>query len=320
MTFVARTTKRRVDVTGTDRISYLEDVTSQALDAVSAGNVRGALYLDPHGAPLAMFDVAVLADRVALIAPDEDVATTLVEVLGGRTFLLDASFELTDDQVLSLRGEDVEEVASAANLGARPGTVRPAGDAFVIGREGGVDVVGPKGLLDDLTAAVVDAGAREGDLADLEAWRVAAGEPAWGSEVAAPHLPEEVGLLPTHVHLGKGCYPGQEAVARMWMLGKPRRRLAVVAAEDAPLPLGWQAGSGRKAVTVTSAVPAERASMVGDGRRHLALAFVPGDAEDGARFTGDDGRDVEVVRLVGADPVPPGHDPAVTQRRNKPRD
>jgi tRNA-modifying protein YgfZ len=319
MPFVARTTKRRVDVTGTDRLGYLEDVTSQALDGVAAGNVRGALYLDPHGAPLAMFDVAVLADRLALLAPDDDVATTLVEVLGGRTFLLDASFELTDDQVISLRGRDAESVVSATNLGARPGTVRPAGDAFVLGREDGVDVVGPKDLLDDLWTALVDAGADEGHLADLEAWRIAAGEPAWGSEVAAPHLPEEVGLLPTHVHLAKGCYPGQEAVARMWMLGKPRRRLAVVTADDETLEVGWQAGSGRTAVTVTSVVPAEGAARLADGDRHLALGFVPGDAAPGDRFTGDDGRDVEVVRLVGADPAPPGHDPAVTQRRNKPR-
>jgi len=315
MTFVVRTTQRRVDVTGSDRINYLEDVTSQALEDASAGTVRGSLYLDPHGAPQAMFDVAVLADRVALIVPDEDVGTTLVEVLGGRTFLLDASFELTDDEVVVLRGDDAEEVAQATNLSARPGTVRPAGDGFVIGRDDGVDVVGPKGLLDDLTEALLEAGARDGDAADLDAWRVAAGVPAWGSEVSAPHLPEEVGLLPTHVHLGKGCYPGQEAVARMWMLGRPRRRLAVVEAEDGPLVVGWQAGSGRKAVTVTTAAGA---ADEGDPRR--ALAFVPGNAAPGERFEGDDGTTVEVVRLIGDDPTPPGHDPAVTQRRHKPRD
>ncbi len=316
MTVVIRTPTRRVDVTGADRLGYLEDVTSQTYQDASAGDVRGALYLDPHGAPLAMFDVAVLAERVALLVPDEDVATTLVEVLGGRTFLLDAAFELTDDQVLLLRAddgdspEDVEVVARSANLVARPRTVRPAGDGFVIGRDDGVDVVGPAPLLDELTAALVDAGAREGGPEDLEAWRVAAGVPAWGSEVAAPHLPEEVGLLPTHVHLGKGCYPGQEAVARMWMLGRPRRRLAQVVAKEGELAVGWQAGEGRKAVTVTSVDPA-------GGSR--ALAFVPGAAEPGESFTDDQGTTVEIVSLVGDDPNPPGHDPAVTQRRHKPR-
>lgn len=316
MAVVIRTPTRRVDLTGADRLSYLDDVTTQELRDVAAGDVRGALYLDPHGAPLAMFDVAVLADRVALLAPDEDVATTLVEVLGGRTFLLDASFALTDDEVLVLRAddgdttEDVEVVARSANLAARPQSVRPAGDGFVIGRDAGVDVVGPAHLLDDLTAALVAGGAREGGPDDLDAWRVAAGVPAWGSEVAAPHLPEELGLLPTHVHLGKGCYPGQEAVARMWMLGRPRRRLAQVVAKEGELAVGWQAGEGRKGVTVTSVDPAS------GGR---ALAFVPGDAEPGAVFPDEQGTTVEVVRLVGDDPHPPGHDPAVTQRRHKPR-
>jgi folate-binding protein YgfZ len=308
--FVARTPTRRVDVAGSDRLSYLEDVTSQALKEASAGSVQGSLYLDPHGAPLAMFDVAVLAESVALLAPDEGVATTLVEVLGGRTFLSDAAFTLTDDVVIVLRGEGAQDVAAAANLATRPGTVRPAGDAFVIGRDDGqVDIVGPAQLIDDLWDLLIDAGAREGTDDDLEAWRVAAGVPAWGSEVTPPHLPEEVGLLPSHVHLAKGCYQGQEAVARMWMLGRPRRRLAVVTPTQGTINVGWHTGSGRHQVTVTSMSPA------GDA----ALAFVPGDAVDGAAFTDEDGNSIEVARLVGADPHPPGADPAVTRRRDKAR-
>lgn len=310
MAVVVRTKQRRVDVTGADRLSYLEDVTSQTFEGVGAGTVLGALYLDPKGAPLAMFDVAILADRAALLTPDDKVADSVVEVLGGRTFLADATFTLTDDEVMAVRGDDVDEVVSATNLGAREGTVRPAGEAFVIGREGGVDVVGPAPLLDELTEALVAAGASRGDAADLEAWRIAAGLPGWGSEVVAPHLPEEVGLLPTHVNLGKGCYPGQEAVARMWMLGRPRRRLAQVrATTGAPTP-GWQTGQGRVQVTVTSVSP-------DDGS---ALAFVPADTTVGDRFEDDEGTGVEVVQLIGADANPPGHDPAVTQRRHRPRD
>ena len=309
MAIVVRTPARRVDVSGADRLRYLEDVTAQTFEDASAGTVRGALYLDPHGAPLAMFDVAILADRVALLAPDTDVATDLVEVLGGRTFLLDAAFTLTDDAVVVLRGEGAEEVAGATNLAARPGTVRPAGDAYVIGRDDGVDVVGPADLLTELTGALTDAGATRGHDTDLEAWRVAAGVPAWGREVVAPHLPEEVGVLPTHVHLGKGCYPGQEAVARMWMLGRPRRRLALVRAVDGALEPGTQAGSGRRTVTITSVDPHDPA---------CALAFVPGDAQEGTTV-GDDELHVEVVRLIGDEPHPPGHDPGVVQRRHKPR-
>lgn len=306
--FVALTPQRRIDVTGTDRLAYLEDVTTQHLADLSAGDVRGTLYLDVHGAPLAMFDVAVLADRLALLVPDADLAATVVEVLGGRTFLLDAAFALTDDRILALRGDDVEAVAAAAGVPLPPhGTVRPAGDGlYLVGRPGGMDVMGAPDRVDRVRAGLVEAGARPGGADDLDGWRVAAGVPAWGAEVVAPHLPEELGLLPTHVHLAKGCYPGQEAVARMWMLGRPRRRLAVVRAKGVPLAPGWETGEGRRRVRVTSVHP--------DGER--ALALVPGDATEGEVF-GDNGAGVEVLRLVGADDHPPGADPAVTRRRDR---
>ena len=301
---VVRTPARRVDVTGDDRVRYLEDVTTQQLDGVPAGHVRGAMYLDPHGAPLAVFDVAILGDRFALLVPDGEVADTVVEVLGGRTFLLDVTFTPTDDEVVAVRGEGADEVLAAAGLTAVKGRCRVAGDVLVVSRDGGADVAGSPTVLAPVVEALFQAGASEGAAADLAAWRVAAGVPAWGREIVPPHLPEELGLLPTHVHLAKGCYPGQEAVARMWMLGRPRRRLAVVAATDGGLAEGWEAGSGRRKVTVTSVAP--------DGAR--ALAFVPGDAEVGSVY-GDDTK-VEVVALVGADDAPPGHDPKVTRRRD----
>ena len=307
--FVATTSTRRVEVTGADRLRYLDDVTSQALGELGTGKTAGSLFLDTHGAPQAMFDVAALADRVALLAPDEEVASTLVDVLGQRTFLLDATFTATDDRVLVLRGAGAQAVAEAANLATRPGTVRPAGtELVVLGRDDGeLDVVGPADAVAAMRQTLIEAGARAGDEADLTAWRVAAGVPAWGREVVAPHLPEEAGLLPTHVHLSKGCYPGQEAIARMWMLGRPRRRLAIVWAVAGRLHDGWGSGDGRKATTVTTAAP--------DGR--LALAYVPSGTALGARVEGEDGVDVEVVALVGDDPAPPGHDPATTRRRDQ---
>jgi tRNA-modifying protein YgfZ len=312
---VVRTSARRVDVTGDDRVRYLEDVTSQHLVDVPVGHVRGTLYLDPHGAPLAMFDVAVLGDRLALLVPDDEVADTLVRVLGGRTFLLDASFEAVDAEVVAIRGEDAATVVSAAGLTAVQGRCRVAGDVLVVSRDqGGVDVAGPPDAIASVIAAALEAGAVEGDEDDLMRWRVAAGVPAWGSEVAPPHLPEELGLLPTHVHLAKGCYPGQEAVARMWMLGRPRRRLAVVTPSGAEVERGWETGSGRHKVTVTTVSP--------EGDR--ALAFVPGDAAPGDTFGGDDedgpGGRVEVLAIVGADTSPPGHDPAIVRRRDRPRE
>lgn len=306
------TEARRVEVRGTDRLGYLDDVTSQALRDLTPGVVRGALHLDQHGAPLAMFDVLVLAESLALIAPDAAVAATLVDVLGARTFLLDARFEAREDRVVAVRGADADRVASAVNLGGRPGTVRPAGDGLVVvGRDGGgIDLVGSEEALAPAVEGLTAAGARPVGPDEFDAWRVRAGVPAWNREVAAPHLPEESGVLATHVHLAKGCYPGQEAVARMWMLGRPRRRLARVEATGTSLRPGWTVGSGRQAVTVTSATA--------DGTR--ALAFVPRDAAVGAVLDGGDttdGGEVRVLGFVGDDLVAPGHDPDVPRRRDR---
>jgi tRNA-modifying protein YgfZ len=303
--FVAPLDLVRVEVTGADRASYLDDVTTQAIGELAGGHVTSAMYLDVHGAPLAVFDVAVLPDRLALLVPRE-LADTVLDVLGGRTFLLDATFARTDDEVLALRADEDGAVAAAVGCRARPGRCLPGGDVLVIGRDDGVDLVGPSAAIAEVRDQLVEAGARAGDQADLETWRIHRGVPAWGREIVAPHLPEEVGLLPTHVHLAKGCYPGQEAVARMWMLGRPRRRLAQVSVDGSVAP-GWETGVGRRKATVTSVAP--------DGT--LALAFVPGDAQVGDAYTDEDGTGLQVQALIGDDPAPPGHDPAVTRRRDR---
>jgi tRNA-modifying protein YgfZ len=295
----------RVDVTGAERASYLEAVLSQRVEDLRPGEVRGALYLDIHGGPQAMFDIVALPDHLSLLVPG-DVSEVVVDVLGGRTFLADASFARLDHVAHHLRGADAREVAAAAGLDVDPDRAGRRDDGLlVVGRDDGLDLVGEVEVVDDALASLRDAGAVDGDEEQLETWRVRAGVPAWGREVVAPHLPEELGLLPTHVHLAKGCYPGQEAVARMWMLGRPRRRLAVVDVEGEVAP-GWEAGSGRSKASVTSVAP--------DGGS--ALAFVPGAAEVGQRLEGD-GAAVVVRALVGADRRVPGHDPSVPRRRDR---
>lgn len=295
-----------VEVTGADRISYLEAVTSQALADAKPFDVRGALHLDVHGAPLQAFDVLVHPERLWLLVPTRALADEVVTVLGGRTFLSDASFATQDELVVvSLRGEDAHDVAADAGYDVGAGQWDSDDEVVRVGRPGGVDLIGPAEAVAVATAALEAAGAVAGDDEDLDDARIRVGEPVWGHEVVAPHLPEEVGLLATHVHLAKGCYPGQEAVARMWQLGRPRRRLALVHAQP-PVAAGTELGEGRRRVTVTSATR--------DGE--VALAFVPGDAEVAASFTGDDGQELVVERLVGDGLPVPGHDPSVARRRD----
>jgi folate-binding protein YgfZ len=289
---------------GGDRHRYLHDVTTQRFDDVAVGDARATLVLDPHGSPLAAFHVLIGQDEDRLVVP-ESARSHVMDVLARRTFLADARFDETDDAILALRGGDVDESLAALGVSPSVGMWVALDGVYVARHEFGAELVGAHDAVDRLAQRLEDLGGSRVDAAAITDAMVAEGEPQMGREIVAPHLPEELGLLPTHVHLAKGCYPGQEAVARMWMLGRPRRRLARVRLVG-DVQAGREVGAGRQKVTVT-------ATVAGAPR---GLAFVPADAAVGDRFVdGDD--EVAIVDFVGGDTVPPGHDPAVIRRRDR---
>ncbi len=106
---------------------------------------------------------------------------------------------------------------------------------------------------------------------ELERLRILARRPRWGREIDDRVLPAEAGLTRTHVSFTKGCYPGQEPIARLHHRGKANRELRVLDVEGAPEP-ETEVFFGEKAVgRITSSVPG------------LALAYVrvevPAEAE-----------------------------------------
>jgi tRNA-modifying protein YgfZ len=333
---VVRTDEQVVEVTGDDRLTHLDATTTQALRDALPGTATAAMVLDANGNPLGMFDVLVLPDRVRLITPGPDVTGTVMHLIAGRTFLADARFTVLEDVVVRVLPPPQHQAADTAGAAAldlargawsgiavtpEPGSVRstPSGDVVTAADGAGVlTLAGPAAEVDRLVGRLTAAGASavgpDAAASTVDGWRIAAGRPAWGREVSPPHLPEELGLLRSHVHLAKGCYPGQEAVARMWMLGRPRRRLARVritgpgAADVTP---GRTIGAGRDAVEVTSVSTAAGAPT--------ALAFVPGTAGAGDRLGDGATVVVEVLGLIGDDPQPPGHDPAMRRRRDRDR-
>ena len=89
---------------------------------------------------------------------------------------------------------------------------------------------------------------------DFERWRIEAGIPRWGRELDETILPAEAGLTETHVSFTKGCYPGQEPIARQHHRGKVNRTLRVLEVEAAEP--GDEIHLGEKTVgRITSAVP-----------------------------------------------------------------
>jgi folate-binding protein YgfZ len=112
---------------------------------------------------------------------------------------------------------------------------------------------------------------------ELEARRVAAGVPRWGREIDDRVLPAEAGLEATHISFSKGCYPGQEPVARLHYRGHPNRALRVVRLADVPEYDAELAHDGKVVGRVTSAARRSDGSVV-------ALAYVRTEVPNDARL------------------------------------
>ena len=108
---------------------------------------------------------------------------------------------------------------------------------------------------------------------EFERWRIEAGIPRWGREIDESILPAEAGLDETHISFTKGCYPGQEPIARQRYRGKVNKRLRVLDV-DADVEPGDELLYGDKKVgRITSAVP------------RMALGFVRTDVPEQATLT-----------------------------------
>jgi folate-binding protein YgfZ len=108
---------------------------------------------------------------------------------------------------------------------------------------------------------------------EYERWRIESGIPRWGAEIDERVLPAEAGLDETHISFTKGCYPGQEPIARQHYRGKVNRRLRVLEIEGAADPADELIHDGKGVGRITSAVPG------------LALGYVRTELPDDAVLT-----------------------------------
>ena len=136
-------------------------------------------------------------------------------------------------------------------------------------------VLGGEEVLDDRPA-----GDEVGD-EELERWRIEAGIPRWGREIDEQILPAEAGLDETHISFSKGCYPGQEPIARQRYRGKVNRKLRVLDVEGDATPGTELLLDGKKVGRITSAVAGValgyvRVEVPDDAQ--LELAAKPGSA------------------------------------------
>jgi hypothetical protein len=250
-----------LELNGADVLRYLHSVTTQHTADLRPGDATRALLLSPKGKIEFAFRLAVLDRRALLLDTEAEAAEALAERLARFVFRYDVRVGAPRPGAVSLLGTGADEALAAAGLPvppAGPGEAAVAVGGLVAHRgELGVDLVGERapGALRALEGNGV---AR----APLEVWellRVERGLPRWGRELTDDVIAEEAGLLGSCVHLDKGCYPGQETVARVHNLGQVQRRLAGLRFEDPeceppPARTDLVTEEGRRAGQVRSAI------------------------------------------------------------------
>jgi folate-binding protein YgfZ len=194
-------------------------------------------------------------------------------------------------------GREVEVVDASGDhtllslIGPRAAEIGRAVDAVSIRTEVGVDLIVPVAERDRIRDALLAAGAVEVSPEAAEILRIEAGRPRFGAEMGTETMPAEAGIVEQAVSFTKGCYIGQETVARLHYKGKPNRHLRGLRL-SAPAQPGATLRLGEKEVgTLGSAALSPALGPVG-------LAILRREAEPGATVAvGEDGVTAEVVAL-----------------------
>ncbi|GGT40060.1 YgfZ/GcvT domain-containing protein [Nonomuraea spiralis] len=183
---VDRSNREVIRISGADRLKWLNDLTSQKLDALPPGQWTQTLDLDLQGR--VVHHLTLVDDGESVLAHVEPgTAQSLIDYLDRMRFMLRVEVSRADDlAVLSTATEDflVPRAELADHLG------RPLAGLWA-----------------------------------YEALRIEAHRPRFGFETDHKTIPHEVDWIGSAVHLSKGCYRGQETVARVHNLGHPPRRL-----------------------------------------------------------------------------------------------
>jgi folate-binding protein YgfZ len=256
---------RKVRVSGVDARGWLGDLVTCDVASLEPGGSRRSLLLTPTGRIRADFWVALDEEGFLLIQPPDQ-----PDLVGS----LLAPYVLSSDVLLH---DATDDLSMFAILGA-PIEV-PHGSFLtpsVLG--GGRDLVLPAGALTDRTRGVLThRGLIEVRSAAMEVWRIRRGVPRMGVDFAEGSLPAEVGLEST-IDIAKGCFLGQESVARVRNLGRVSQVLRAVRAAGS-VGVGDPVRSGGERVgEVTSAAP-------GRGGGTAALIRVRSTAEDDGPVT-----------------------------------
>ncbi|HEX9033972.1 MAG TPA: glycine cleavage T C-terminal barrel domain-containing protein [Streptosporangiaceae bacterium] len=207
-----------IKISGPDRLSWLNSLSTQKVDQLEPGVAVTTLILSPHGHVehhLSMVDDGT--DSWVHVEPGE--GASLLDFLESMRFMLRVSAHdvSADKAVLTVQGPAVP--ADVA---------RSAGATAAMDHGFGTDLVVDRAQLGHIASALRLSGVALAGAWAYDAIRIAAHRARFGTDTDHRTIPHEVGWVESAVHLSKGCYRGQETVARVHNLGHPPRRLVML--------------------------------------------------------------------------------------------
>jgi tRNA-modifying protein YgfZ len=268
-------------VSGPEAAEYLQGQLTNDIEAVEPGDGVYAALLDRKGHMQA--DMRVLrpgeGPELWLLIEPEGMAAAARHLgmykIGREVEVIDASGEYV---LLSLIGPRATEIARAV-------------DAPSLRTGESVDLVVPVAGREQAEGALTSAGAVEVSPEAAEILRIEAGRPRFGAEMGTETMPAEAGIVEQAVSFTKGCYIGQETVARLHYKGKPNRHLR-------GLRLSGPARAGEALRLGEKEVGRLGSAALSPAHGTIGLAILRREAEPGATVAvGEDGVTAEVVAL-----------------------
>jgi len=290
-----RSERGKLALSGGEAASFLQGQVSNDIEGLTPGTGCYAAFLTPKGKMLG--DVRILNAGEELLLDTERVALQpLFNMI--RRFSIGYQVELhkrtLECGLLSLIGPHATTLAGAETLPAEENAHIPLTvgglEVRAIRTDVGVDLLCDAGDIDALRAGLEEAGAVGVGEAAAECLRIERGRPRYGVDLDDSVIPQEAGLNERAVSFTKGCYVGQETVARLFYRGKPNRQLRGLRL-SAPAETGEELTfEGRAVGRMTSFASSPRFGPIG-------LALVRREAPPGTTVSLGDGLTVEVIEL-----------------------
>jgi folate-binding protein YgfZ len=292
-----RSERGKLAMTGSGAREFLQGQVTNDVESLAPGEGCYAAFLTPKGKMLG--DLRILATEQELLLDTERITLqALFNMI--RRFSIGYDVELhkrtLERGLLSLIGPDsfalagVPQLAGAAEHRHHVTTVGGV-DVRAIRTDLGLDLLVESAHAERLRSALDAAGAAAISEATAECVRVERGRPRYGPDLDESVIPQEAGLNERAVSFTKGCYVGQETVARLYYRGKPNRHLRG---------LKLQAAAGTGELVRYGEREVGRIGSVAESPRlgHIALALIRREVAPGESVTvGEDGAGGEVVEL-----------------------